>query len=206
MVAARRRRGTALPTRPTATSASFTLPRAVLSTVRAEEDRRNETRAGDDVLALGEAIDHAELDPRRGQALPAWQAALDHYDVAQRILDRPHSPADVVGAIVLAGRGRSALASAVRGRGWSPRPGCYFNPLHDGGATPVRWADGDARVRVPACAACAAAVASGREPDDILDFVADGRPVHYFKLDLGVWSRTGYGALDADLLGRMLRG
>lgn len=202
VLAARRRRRT--PALPTPTSASFTLPPAVLSTVRAAEDRRNETRAGAEVLALGEAIDRAELDPRRSQALPAWQAALDHYDVARRILDREHSPADVVGAIVLAERGRDALAQATRGRGWTPEPGCYFNPLHDGATTPVTWEDGETAVRVPACGACATDVRAGREPEDVLDFVADGRPVHYFKLDLGAWSRTGYGALDTDLLGRLL--
>lgn len=203
-VRSRRRGGAALPAAPTATTASFTLPPAVLSTVRAAEDRRNEARAQADVLALGEAIDAAELDPRRSKGLAAWQAALDHYDVARRILDRKHSPADVVGAVVLAGRGREALRRAVRGQAWTPEPGCYFNPLHGGTTTPVSWQDGDRRVRVPACASCARDVAAGREPEDVLDFVADGRPVHYYKLDLGAWSGTGYGALDTDLLGRLI--
>lgn len=205
VVAARRRRARSRAVAPTPTGASFTLPAAVLSTVRAAEDQRTEARAQNDVLALGEAIDAAELDPRRSSALPAWQAALDHYDVARRILDRDHSPADAVGAIVLAARGRSALRSAVRGRSWQPTPSCYFNPLHTGDTTAVLWQDDDQRVRVPACPRCAAAVAAGREPDDVLDFVADGRPAHYFKLDLGAWSRTGYGALDTDLLGRLLQ-
>ncbi len=204
VAAVRARRRHALASAPTATSASFTLPPAVLSTVRAAEDSRNESRASADVLALGEAIDAAELDPRRSQGLPAWQAALDHYDVASRILDRHHSPADVVGAIVLAERGQEALAAAVRGRAWRPSPSCYFNPLHDGQTTPVRWEDAATGVRIPACAACASAVSAGREPDDVLDFVASGRPTHYFKLDLGAWSSTGYGALDTDLLGRLL--
>lgn len=205
VVAARRRRARARPAAPSATGAPFTLPAAVLSTVRAAEDERTETRAQADVLALGEAIDQAELDPRRSKSLPAWQAALDHYDVARRILDREHSPADAVGAIVLAARGHSALGSAVRGRGWSPTPSCYFNPLHEGATTPVVWQDGRTGVRVPACRRCAEAVRAGQEPDDVLDFVAHGRPAHYFKLDLGAWSRTGYGALDTDLLGQLLR-
>ena len=93
---------TTLATRPTPTRASFTLPTAVLSTVRAAEDRRNGSRASTEVLALGEAIDAAELDAVRPEVLSSWQDALDHYDVARRILDRDHSPADVVGAIVLA--------------------------------------------------------------------------------------------------------
>ncbi|MGB0102213.1 MAG: hypothetical protein WBP61_18180 [Nocardioides sp.] len=204
VLAVRRRRTRALPTAPKPTSRSFALPPAVLRTVRAAEDHRNESRAATEVLGLGEAIDAAELDPRRTQALPAWQAALDHYDVGRRILDRDHSPADVVGAIVLARRGQAALASALRGRPWTPQPSCYFNPLHDGGTSPMSWQDGDTRVTVPACPACAGALRRGAEPEGVLDFVSDGRTVHYFKLDLGAWSRTGYGALDTDLLGRLL--
>lgn len=205
VVAARRRRARSRAVAPTPTAAPFTLPTSVLSTVRAAEDQRTETRAQADVLALGEAIDQAELDPRRRKSLAAWQATLDHYDVARRILDRDHTTADAVGAIVLARRGRSALASAVAGRGWRPSPSCYFNPLHEGKTAVVLWQDGAKGVKVPACPRCASAVRAGTEPDDVLDFVAHGRPTHYFKLDLGAWSRTGYGALDVDLLGRLLR-
>ncbi|MQW75898.1 hypothetical protein GHK92_08435 [Nocardioides sp. dk4132] len=201
VIGVRRRRPRAVP--PSAAGSPFTLPPAVLSTVRAAEDRRNEDSAHADVLALGEAIDAAHLDPRHAASLPAWQAALDHYDVARRILDREHSPADAVGAIVLAGRGRSALEAAVRGRGWTPEPGCYFHPLHNGPVAPARWHDGDATTRVPACTGCTRALEAGDEPADVLDFVADGRPAHYFRLDLGPWSSTGYGSLDPDLLGRL---
>lgn len=193
----------------TATTAStqhrqFTLPPAVLSTVRAAEDRQNEHRAQADVLALGEAIDNAELSASSDRVRAAWQAALDHYDVARRILDRDHSPADAIGAIVLAGRGRAALDAALRKRGWKPAKPCYFNPLHGTARQSVTWGDGDRGVSVPACAACARSVRARQEPADVLDFVADGVPRHYFALDLGVWSATGYGALDTDLLGRLL--
>lgn len=200
----RRRRATTAAS-PGVQGRSFVLPPAVLSTVRAAEDHRNEKRAQEEVLALGEAIDATEIDPRKARGLPAWQEALDHYDVARRILDREHSPADVVGASVLARRGREALSAARRGRAWSPTRPCYFNPLHPAAAKQARWRDGEASVTVPACGPCAEAVAAGREPDDVLDFVADGLPAHYFRLDLGVWSETGYGALDADLLGRLFR-
>lgn len=182
----------------------FTLPPAVLSTVRAAEDRQNEHRAQADVLALGEAIDGAELAASSDRVRAAWQAALDHYDVARRILDRDHSPADAIGAIVLAARGRSALDAALRNRGWSPDRPCYFNPLHGTARQRVAWTDGDRSVKVPACSACTRSVRAGDEPADVLDFVSDGTPRHYFALDLGVWSATGYGSLDTDLLGRLL--
>lgn len=196
-----RKRSRATPTR---SGSTFTLPKAVLSTVRAAEDREREHDAQREVLALGEAIDRTDLKATTPAAQASWQAALDHYDAARRILDRDHSPADVVGALVLARRGSAALDAAKRDRTWTPRPVCYFNPLHPRPGGEVTWTDGDRSVEVPACDACAAAVRAGREPEDVLDFVSDGKPRHYFKLDLGVWSSTGYGALDTDLLGRLL--
>jgi hypothetical protein len=184
---------------------TFALPTAVLRTVRAAEDTRNEETAQSEILALGEAIEATTMDPRRSKANTAWQAALDHYDVARRIMDRQHSPADVVGAIVLARRGSSALTAAAAGRGWKPVAGCYFNPLHGVADTRVVWRDGDRSVRVPSCRACAADVERNHEPRDVLDFVQHDLPRHYFLLDLGAWSRTAYGALDTDLLGELLR-
>ncbi len=67
-----------------------------------------------------------------------------------------------------------------------------------GGAGPAGRA-----VDVPACRACAADVRAGREPGDVLDFIEGDRTVHYFRLDLGPWSRTGYGTLEPDLLGAL---
>ena len=202
VLVARRRRHRAVPR---ARGSVFVLPDTVVRTVREAEDRRHEALAEEAVLALGEAIDAADLDPRRAGGLAAWQAALDHYDVASRILDRRHSAADVVGALVLARRGREALTAAVRGRDWRPTPSCYFHPLHGGARSRVRWDHLDTWVDVPACRDCEVAVARDMESRDVLDFVEGDRPAHYFRLDLGAWSRTGYGSLDTDLLGALLR-
>lgn len=198
------------PHRPRLTTGTegrgFVLPPAVLSTVIAAEERRHEQRAQATVLELGEAIDAAEIGSGSGDAAhDAWQSALDHYDLARRILDRDHSPADVVGALVLAERGYAALGAAVDGREWTPEPPCFFNPLHPSAARKVAWSGPSGKARVWACTACAQAVKAGREPDDVLDFVADGVPRHYFNLDLPPWSSTGYGALDLDLVGALVR-
>lgn len=187
-----------------ATPPTFTLPKAVLTTVREAEDRQHEHQAQSEVLALGETIDKADLTATTPAAQAAWQAALDHYDAADQILDHDHSPADAIGALVLARRGSAALAAATAGRAWAPAPGCYFNPLHPTPSGEVTWKNGSRRVEVPACDRCATAVRAGREPEDVLDFVSDGTPRHYFNLKLGVWSATGYGALDTDLLGRLV--
>lgn len=176
----------------------FDLPTNVLSTVRAAERRRLLKRAKHDVLRLGERIDAATMVG----ASDAWQAALDHYDRARRLLDRSSEPADVVGAIVLAERGSTALDAALAGRAWSPATPCYFNPLHGRGKRSIRWGGDQGGVDVPGCKACANAVKAGRTPD-VLDFVRAGVPQHYFTLGLEPWSSTGYGALDADLLARL---
>ena len=195
--------GLALWRRRRPTQTGFRPSRRVLANVRAAEDRTWAQRAQADVLALGETIDGTDMpaDPT-----DAWQAALDHYAAARGLVDAPgHPTADDIGAIVLAARGSAALAAAQRGRGWTPKPTCYFNPLHGSASRTVEWTGGDTSVEVPACAACGRAVTRGAEPDDILDLVEDGRPRHYFQLDVHPWSETGYGALDTDLLGRLLR-
>lgn len=179
--------------------AGFALPTNVMSTIRAAEQQRLHKRANDDVLRLGERIDAA---PMSG-ASDVWQAALDHYGQARRILDdRSSAPADVVGAIVLAERGASALDAALAGDEWTAVTPCYFNPLHGAAARTGQWG-GDNGVEVPACAACVDSLDGGRTPEDILDFVSEGVPQHYFTLDLAPWSNTGYGALDPELLARM---
>lgn len=186
----------------------FTLPATVLHTVRTAEDRRLRQQADDEVLALGEAIGSGE-PTGSAPALDAWQQALDHYAAARSILSQGAAPADVVGALVLARRGEDARAAAQRKTPseWKPPLRCWFNPLHDGPTTEVTWSEGqrdDARsVDVPACADCARDVRARREPADVLDFIEGDRTVHYFRLDLGAWSRTGYGTLERDLLGAL---
>lgn len=183
----------------------FVLPSAVLRTVREAEDRQLRERAETEVLALGEGIARAEATAGSAEVLDTWQQALDHYSAARDVLDRAGSPADVVGALVLARRGESARESALErpAEHWSPPRGCWFNPLHDGPTREVTWRDGDRAVDVPACGPCAGAVRADREPDDVLDFIDDERTVHYFRLDIGAWSSTGYGALQPDLLGAL---
>ncbi|WP_028659603.1 LPXTG cell wall anchor domain-containing protein [Nocardioides insulae] len=217
----RRRRRRRTPVASAVEGRSLVLPVTVLGTVRAAEDRRREDEALAAVLGLGEAIDAAELRANRDEVRRAWQAALDHYDVASRILHRDHTPADAVGALVLARRGHEAMAAALARKGWTPARPCYFNALHPAAARRVSWSESGSKsgseagsgsesgraevsVEVPACPACADAVRAGREPADILDFLAHGVPRHYFTLDLGAWSESGYGALDTDLLARLL--
>ncbi len=187
----------------------FELPRAVLRSVRAAEDRQNRGRADAEVLALGEALAGDRSGTPAG-AGPAWQAALDHYAAARRVLDQSHRPADVIGALVLARRGEQARLAAVADdteepTPWEPTPTCWFNPLHEGPVSRVLSGPWDRSPTVPACAACGEAAKEGKEPADILDFADDDRARHYYDLPLGVWSETGYGSVEPDLLGALVR-
>ena len=192
--------------RRAASSETFVLPPAVLRSVRAAEDRQVRQTAEGVVLALGEAL--GEQNPAPG-SLEVWQQALDHYTAARTVLDSAGSPADVVGALVLARRGDSARRAAVVAGAdvaWTPPRTCYFNPLHSPATEEVTWQQGEGSVTVPACAACAAPVRRGDEHGDVLDFIDGDRTVHYFRLDIGAWSQTGYGSLEPDLIGALRRG
>ncbi|GAW50798.1 MULTISPECIES: hypothetical protein [unclassified Nocardioides] len=185
------------------TRRTYSLPASVVEHVREAHDRQLEDRAQEEVLALGEAIDAAEMSP--GDTADAWQAALDHYDGAGRVLrrgdDRP-DVLDVVGALVLARRERRALDAALGHRAFEPEPVCYLNPLHTGGTTVGTVESGGRQVEVPLCRACRADLRAGRAPD-VLDVMRRGRPVHYFDTDAEPWASTGYGALRSDLVPRL---
>ncbi|MQW75895.1 hypothetical protein GHK92_08420 [Nocardioides sp. dk4132] len=179
----------------------FTLPPSVLERVRSADDARLRSRAEQDVLALGERIDGTQLT--RTANADAWQAALDHYDAARRVLGRDPAASpdllDVIGAIVLAARGGAALDAAGRGRAFSPDAPCFLNPLHGKAGARRKLDDAGRALDVPVCAACGKDLAAGRRPD-ILDVVRDDVPVHYFATDAEPWASTGYGALEPDLL------
>lgn len=179
------------------------LPPSAMARIRQAHDRRLEAQARGDVLALGEAIDAAEITETADST--AWQAALDHYDASRRILRDVEDPdvLDVVGSIVLSDNGQRALEAAQRGRGFTAPTRCFLNPLH--GATSDHRAVQHAghSVQVPLCGACRDALAEGAPPD-ILDVERQGQPVHYFDSDSEPWASTGFGSLDPDLL-RQLR-
>jgi hypothetical protein len=114
------------------------------------------------------------------------ERALDLEVAAAMALDRKGNPIDDLGALVLAERGRGALAGKERER-------CFFDPRHSGGATPTRWQSSRALVEVPACKRCARAIEHGRAPESLWD---GDRP--YWQRDT-VWARTGFGALRKDM-------
>lgn len=192
--------------RARASAATFALPDSVLDRVREAGDAELARRARGDVLALGERIDDADLG---GSGAAAWTAALDHYDLAGRLLPNDPTadvdPLDAVGAIVLARRGEEALAAARKGRPFEPSTPCFLNPLHGRGTRDHALEHAGRRVRAPICSACRRDLQADRRPD-ILDVVVHGRPEHYFETDREPWASTGFGALEPDLVARLQRG
>jgi hypothetical protein len=181
---------------------TFQLPPSVSKRIRTAEDQQLLERARSAVLDLGERLDAHEIGPRDDRG--SWQAALDHYDAAGRLLDQGTPDVlDVVGALVLAGRGQQALAAAVAGRPFTPATTCFLNPLHaQPGTSRSRVEVSGQVVKVPLCAGCLDDLRHGRTPD-VLDVLRHGRAVHYFETDAEPWASTGYGALEPDLLRRL---
>ncbi|WP_193611521.1 hypothetical protein [Nocardioides lijunqiniae] len=205
-VAAGRRRSGRSRTVGGAGRREFTLPASVLDRVRDAHDEQLTRRAHREVLALGERIDAADMDAAR--APRSWQAALDHYDAARRVLGEGDGAEvdvlDVVGAIVLAERGDEALTAALAGRPFEPTTPCFLDPLHGEATAEGSIERGGDRIAVPLCRDCRTELRKKRRPD-ILDVVRDGKPVHYFETDDEPWASTGYGALSHDLVERLHR-
>lgn len=159
-------------------------------------------RAETETAHLGDRVTALEIGPESDRA--AWTAALDHYEAANRVLDRTTSAADSIGALVLAQRGHDALDHAISGRPWQPTAVCFFNPLHGPATTTARWQTAAGARDVPACADCRRVVGKHREPD-FLDLPVGDTVVHYIDVDTEAepWASTGYGSLDPDLLARV---
>lgn len=182
----------------------LSLPPSAMARVRAANERTLRSRAHDETLALGEALDAYEINPRDDR--DSWQQALDHYQVAARLIEDDSAPLlDVVGAIVLTQRGEAALNRALAGKSWRPAAGCFLNPLHPHGNTgrPVLLAGRS--TAVPVCDRCRRDLERGNVPEilDVLD--DDERPQHYFDTDVEPWASTGFGSLEPDLLAAMQR-
>ena len=132
------------------------------------------------------AVDtHARLARDLDRRKTPSDRAVDLEVAASMALER-RKPIDDLGALVLAQRGREALAGKERER-------CFFDPRHAGWAKPTRWQADRGSIEVPACKRCTQAIAAGKAPESLWD---GDRP--YWQRDT-VWARTGFGALRRDM-------
>ncbi|GAA1087888.1 hypothetical protein [Nocardiopsis metallicus] len=136
-----------------------------------------------------------ELERAPEGLVPA--AAMRDADAALVVLRRPVDALDLLGAAVLAGRARAAIAGDVQR---SRRPVCSVNPLH--GQARRQGQVLVIRGRRPLCDACAD-LPDGDRSRRVLELHVDGAWVPHLKLDR-VWIRTNYGSTNRDLIDGIL--
>ncbi len=182
---------------------TFTLPDSVVDQLREAHADRVEQQARTLVLELGEAVHRSDLDADHDAG--AWQAALDHYEAATRVLDRSQDLGilDAVGALVLARQGRAALDAATSGHPFVPLRLCYLNPLHDAPTkAPLRLEQHGRTLTVPVCSTCRADLKAHRDPD-ALRVPRGRRAVLYVDSGVEPWASTAYGSLGTGLVGAL---
>ncbi|WP_354642463.1 hypothetical protein [Kitasatospora camelliae] len=146
---------------------------------RKEERQRAElaqlrTVVDEDITAFGEELDRLDFSPGAPDAddrqRTDYAGALDSYDRAKQLMDAAGRPSDVRAVTEALENGRFALATLAARREDRPLPErrvpCFFDPRHGPSARDVDWAPPGGAVRsVPACAADAARLESGLDPD-----------------------------------------
>ncbi|MFJ6463026.1 hypothetical protein ACIQM0_18615 [Streptomyces sp. NPDC091387] len=189
-----------------------------------EERERTELEAlrvvvDEDITAFGEELDRLGFSPSEPGATDDmrqdYTRALDAYDRAKTQMaeaTRPHDVQQVTGTLE---QGRFTLATLAARRGGDPLPGhrlpCFFDPRHGPSASDVRWApEGGAPRPVPACAADAARMADGGEPQSRMVDTGHGRQPYwnagpaYTPWAGGYFGGGGGGMLGGLLVGTML--
>lgn len=145
------------------------------------------TTLDEDVTALGERLgsfDHA--DPRLDDAgRTDLTRALDSYTRASERSSLLRSDADVVATTQELEEGRYALACVEARMAGEPlplrRPPCLMDPRHGPSSEDVPWsADGGPAHPVPVCAACAATMRAGGQPE-AREVEAGGARVPYWR-------------------------
>ncbi|GAA2149350.1 hypothetical protein GCM10009760_42400 [Kitasatospora kazusensis] len=146
---------------------------------RKEEKNRAElaqlrTVVDEDITAFGEELDRLDFNPGAPGADDAqrtdYTSALDSYERAKQSMDAAKQPSDVTAVTEALSDGRFALATLAARRDGRPlperRPSCFFDPRHGPSVQDAQWAPaGGAERTVPVCAADAARLATGQEPD-----------------------------------------
>jgi hypothetical protein len=181
----------------------------------AEDLARVRQTVDEDITAYGEQLDR--LDPDLAAMDDAsredFRRALDAYDLAKQRIAAARRPADVQGVSEALEEGRFAVAcvQARREQRALPerRPPCFFDPRHGPSVEDVEWApQAGTRRRVPVCAADAARIKDGLDPD-ARTVEVDGRRRPYWEAGpaYGPWAAGWFGAqayLPALLVGTML--
>ena len=173
---------------------------------RREEQRQLDelrTAARDDLVALGDDVRDVDLDIEMPGADPRARDELGRglaaYERAERLLDGARRPEDIAEVTRTVDDGRQAMAACralLDGHEPPPRrPPCFFDPRHGPSVTEALWAPPGGQEReVPVCAADAARLADGEEPD-AREVLVGGRAMPYYAAPayFGPWAGGFYG-------------
>ena len=170
----------------------------------------------EDITAFGEELDRLDFSPGAPDADDAQRTdyahALDSYEQAKRTMDAATGPEDVRPVTEALEDGRFALATLSARREKQPlpdrRPPCFFDPRHGPSVQDTDWAPGGGAPRtVPVCAADAARLADGRDPD-IRTVPTEHGPQPYWNAGpaYGPWAGGYFGGYGGGLLPGLLVG
>ena len=174
--------------------------------------------AREDLVALGEDIRALDLDVEMPSADPQAKAdyhrAVECYTAADDAWDRARHVEDMEGVASSLEEGRFAMTAAkARLNGEAAperRPPCFFDPRHGPSTTDADWAPpGGAPRPVPVCAADAAVIEDGLEPQS-RQVMMNGQQMPYWNAGPAYmpWAGGffGGGLLPGLFLGSMLGG
>ena len=136
---------------------------------------------GEELARLDARVSGVELD---ADTRTDYQAALDSYEAALRLVDGLRTLDDVSEVVDALAVGRYAVACVLARAEGAPLPvlrvPCFFDPRHGPASTEVLWtAPGHGTRKVPACAQDAARQAEGERPDVKMVRI-DGQEVPYW--------------------------
>ena len=215
-------------------AAAIVVPLAVLALagggvfllLRRAKRRKEEQRQADlaqlrrvvdeDITAFGEELDRLDFNPGAPDADDVQRTdyahALDSYEQAKRTMDAAKGPEDVRPVTEALEDGRFALATLAARREKLPlpdrRPPCFFDPRHGPSVQDTDWAPGGGAARtVPVCAADAARLAAGQDPD-IRTVPTEHGPQPYWNAGpaYGPWAGGYFGGYGGGLLPGLLVG
>ncbi|RYJ22978.1 putative membrane protein [Streptomyces sp. L-9-10] len=170
----------------------------------------------EDITAFGEELDRLDFHPGEPGADDAMRAdyerSLDSYEKAKSLMGAAERPEDVRGVTEALEDGRFALAMLAARRTGAPLPErrspCFFDPRHGPSVTDAEWAPpAGVRRTVPVCAADAARLADGADPQTRTVETEHGRrPYWEAGPAYGPWAGGyfGGGLLPGLLVGTML--
>lgn len=171
----------------------------------------------EDITAFGESLDSVDADALvTDEDRADWLAAIDQYDKAKKTAEAMTGTLQAATVTEALDEGRYRVACVQARLAGEPvperRPPCFFDPRHGLSVQDVAYTpSGTYQQRdVPACAACAATIADGHDPDPRLVPTSRGRAPYwqagpqYGGYASGYYERSGMDLFSTIMIGTMI--